>query len=253
MRSTISSNLTCLEARNLSLTFIDRSLAAPSWRDLFIDLTRLRGHRRTPQFEALQEISFAANDGERIAILGKNGSGKSTLGGCLAGAYAPQGGELHIGGTVRVIADLSLGIYPELSGRENAQILAQLLYPAEIRRDHLIEEALDFSELGADLNRPYRFYSQGMKARLYLSIASARAPDILIFDEAFDGTDFFFQKKVHARLMKMIEAARVTVMVSHSFDQLRAVCRRGLLLEQGRLLADGPLEQVIRTYTGTPA
>ena len=253
MAFTTASEPLLIRAENVGLSFLDRSHVSASWRDLFVNHGFiLKNPDSSAVVQVLNQISFDAKQGERIAFIGRNGGGKSTLCNCIAGFFKPQKGQLAVNGRVRLLADLSVGIFPELTGRENTHILTRLMFDEkEENWQERAEEAMEFSELGDHLNRPYKTYSQGMKARLYLSLASRQRTDILIFDEVFDGTDAVFQKKLQKRLTDLIDNCGVTIMVSHSVEQLRSVCHRGLVLEQGRLVFDGPINAALDFYAGT--
>lgn len=237
-----------IDIHSASLSFLDRTYQASTLRDYFV--TKLTSRwTETRRFSALKEVTFTACRGERVAVIGRNGSGKSTLCNTIARHYRPQTGRVEIKGRVRLVSDFAAGIFPELTGRENAQLLANLIYSgSRAEKRSLAEEAARFSELGPHLDRPFKTYSLGMRARLYLSVISARAPDILIFDETFDGTDTFFKEKMRERLVRVINQTPVVVMVSHSFEHLRHWCQRGVLMSEGEIAFDGPLEDGIGAY-----
>lgn len=244
-----------IQVANLSVRFPDLSVEFSSWRDLFVGATRLRTLRKqwrpTPRFVALKDISLSVQEGERVALIGFNGSGKSTLCRCLAGYYLPSAGKIQVAGNVRLVESGQAALYPELSGRENAHILANLMLnePDRHVRHQLVEDALAFSGLGeTHLKRAVRVYSSGMRTRLGLSMASAGRTDLLILDEAFDGTDAAFRVQMRERLFHAMDRAKATVFVSHSDEQLRLVCTRGIVLKHGELRYDGPIVEAINFY-----
>jgi ABC-type polysaccharide/polyol phosphate transport system ATPase subunit len=196
---------------------------------------------------ALNEISFKAKVGDRIGIVGKNGSGKSTLCRLISRIYEPENGQIIVKGSVQSILDPSAIIFPELSGYRNAEILMQLFYKNGYSKVRL-DEALNFSGLGKHLSLPFRTYSNGMKTRLILSIATARPADIFILDEIFDGADAEFQSKMNNRMVSLIERSNIVFFVSHSEDYIRRVCNRGLLIHEGRLLYDGNIDKLFQLY-----
>jgi ABC-type polysaccharide/polyol phosphate transport system ATPase subunit len=203
----------------------------------------------------LQGISFNLKKGDRVGILGVNGTGKTSLCRCIAGIYSPTSGRILHGGVVRAVFDTAIGIFPDLSGRENAKIIAHLLYPDNAsEHPEIIEEALEFSELGKFIDVPYRLYSNGMQARLCLSLVSSRPCDILILDEVFDGADVFFREKISVRILNMIEKSGSVLFVSHAADQVARACNRVLVLDRGKLIFDGPVsEGLIKYETLRPA
>src|SRR5262249_15637671 len=156
----------------------------------------------------------------------------------------PTSGKVTVRGRTRAIFDTSVGIFPELTGRENARILVQFMYPDEYRQhDEIIEESLEFSELGKFVDMPFKMYSNGMQARLCLSLVSAVAPDLLILDEVFDGADKFFRAKISGRVVRLIEDSGAVIFVSHSMDQLAKVCTRVIYLRENKLFFDGDPKQ----------
>ena len=141
-----------------------------------------------------------------------------------------------------------VGIYPELTGRENANILIDFLYPDMKDRIAKLQEALDFSELGEFLETPFKYYSNGMQARLCLSVLTIEPTDLLILDEVFEGADQFFREKIATRVIKMIQDSGAVIFVSHSEDQLRRVCNRAVVINNGRVGFDGSLDEGFAYY-----
>lgn len=196
----------------------------------------------------LDGINFEIRKGDRVGIIGVNGTGKTTLCRCLVGMYRPSKGKIIVNGTVRGIFDTSTGIMPELTGRENAYLLARLFYPHLKDLRPIVEEALEFSELGHFADIQFKQYSKGMQSRLALSIISSVPADLLILDEVFDGADVFFQTKIAARMKKLIENSGAVIFVSHSADQVRDLCNRVILLEKGKIQFDGPVHEGLTIY-----
>lgn len=225
-----------------------------SWtlRDVWVDTIRdpIGKLLRSPdRLVALDSVSFEVFEGDRIGIIGVNGAGKTSLCRCLAGIYRPSKGKITLNGKVRAIFDTSVGIYPELTGRENAYMLAEFMYP-ELggQNKEIVEEALGFSELGSFLDVPYRTYSNGMQARLSLSLISCLPSDLLILDEVFEGADQFFREKISGRVLKMIEKSGAVIFVSHSEEQVAKVCNRVLWIKEGRIAFDGEPNEGLNLY-----
>ncbi len=235
---------------NLSLDLWTDFYQISSWRDAFIEWTHNLVSPRTNRVSlpVLREINLNFRHGERVGILGVNGSGKTSLCRCIAGIYKPTSGRTIVSGKLRAIFDSSVGIYPELTGRENAQLLAELIYPHEIRRSEALNEGLEFSELGRYLDAPFKNYSNGMKARLCLSIASSIPSPILILDEVFEGADLFFSDKISKRMLEMIEKSSITLFVSHSPENIRRSCNRVIILSLGKIIYDGAVEDGLAAY-----
>jgi ABC-type polysaccharide/polyol phosphate transport system ATPase subunit len=256
-RCTISSEV-LLEVNKLNLTF-DLSLFRPwTLRDVFTQTLKdpigslLSGPER---FHVLKDISFQVRSGERVALLGVNGTGKTSLCRCIAGIYHATSGHIKTTGQIRAIFDTAVGILPELTGRENAYLLAKFMYPLDYKyHREMVEEALEFSQLGDFVDVPYRLYSNGMQARLCLSLISCKPGDLLILDEVFDGADIFFKEKISARIFQMIQQSGAVIFVSHSPDQIERVCNRVLLLDRGEIQFDGAVDEALQRYRRqTPA
>ena len=196
----------------------------------------------------VDDVSFELKRGMRLGIIGVNGSGKTTLCRCLAGMMRAQKGKIVTSAEVRAIFDTGTGIMPDLTGRENAFLLARLFFPEVRNLSPIVNEALAFSELGHFVDVPFRQYSKGMQSRLMLSLISAQTTDILILDEVFDGADVFFQQKLAERMKKFIAQAGATVFVSHSSDQIRQVCNQVLVLDHGKMLFMGAMEEGLELY-----
>lgn len=197
----------------------------------------------------LNDINLIVKRGDRIGLIGKNGAGKTTLCRCIAGMYSPTRGEIKVhDGVVRAIFDTGLGIQPELSGRENANLLAKLMFPHLKNVKPLVDEAMNFSELGHFLDVPFKNYSKGMQARLSLSLISSTHCELLIMDEVFDGADKSFQSKISERVLDMIKKSGSVIFVSHSDEQIRKACNRLWVLDDNKIKFDGNVEEGLRFY-----
>jgi ABC-type polysaccharide/polyol phosphate transport system ATPase subunit len=164
--------------------------------------------------------------------------------------FEPDSGQIFRNSQVRAIFDTSLGVLPELTGRENAFLLAHFLYPGHTEMKALVEESLAFSGLEEFADAPYRVYSNGMKARLFLSIISSQPAGLLILDEVFDGADVFFQKQIESRILRMVQNSDAVIFVSHNEEQILKVCDRVLVLHGGHIIFDGQPESALRYYRG---
>jgi ABC-type polysaccharide/polyol phosphate transport system ATPase subunit len=199
-------------------------------------------------YYVLNDVSFTIERGMRVGILGVNGTGKTTLCRCIAGMMRAQSGKVETNSEIRAIFDTGTGVMPELTGRENAILLARLFFPKEKNWMDLVNEAIEFSELGHFIDIPFKQYSKGMQSRLILSLISAMPSDVLILDEVFDGADIFFQAKLSSRMKNLIENAGATLFVSHSLDQIRQVCNKVMVLNNGKLEYFGEIEGGIDVY-----
>ncbi len=251
MKSTSISKDVLLRVQNLNLVYQVPVRQRGSWRDVFTSIASnpsaaLFGETRLLQ--VINNLSFEVRRGERVGILGVNGTGKTSLCRCLAGVFSPTSGVIDRRASIRAIFDTHVGIQPELTGRENAELLGEFLFPDCPDVETIVEEALEFSELGDFVNVPYKLYSNGMQARLYLSMIFAVPADLFILDEVFDGADSFFKEKIAERIRKTLDKSGATIFVSHSFDQIRKVCSRLILLHQAGIVYDGPPDPGISAY-----
>ncbi len=194
---------------------------------------------------ALRGLSFRVERGERVALIGHNGAGKTTLLRTLAGIYEPVGGQLLVEGEIGSLIDPSAGLDGDSTGRENIRLrcLYRGIGAAESRA--LIEEIGAFSGLGQFLDVPIRTYSAGMSVRLSFAIATLIEPEILLMDEWLAAGDADFQKLAQSRLEQLVTDAEILVIATHSMATARTWCARAILLDSGRIVADGPVEDVI--------
>jgi ABC-type polysaccharide/polyol phosphate transport system ATPase subunit len=254
MKSSLNSNQ-IISVQNLNLVYEVNHYSNKSVRDLFIGLVgsplkTLRAKER--YYHVLKDINFDIHQGDRVGLIGVNGAGKTSLCRCIAGMVSPNTGNILIDGKVRAIFDTGVGVVPELTGRENAEVICALLYP-EIgpgEREQLINESLEFSELGEFLDVPYLKYSKGMQARLSLSLVSARGCDLLVLDEVYDGADIFFQEKISKRVHKMMENSGAVLFVSHSIDQIEKACNKLIILDNSQIIYNGDIANGISLYRG---
>jgi ABC-type polysaccharide/polyol phosphate transport system ATPase subunit len=199
-------------------------------------------------FEALKGISFSIRDGESVGLIGRNGSGKSTILKIIAGVYRPSAGAIEIRGRVAGLIELAAGFHPELTGRENIMLNGLLLGLSrkEIRAKE--ERIIEFAELGDFIDSPVKQYSSGMYMRLGFAIAAEVDPEILLMDEILAVGDAAFQQKCFDRINGFLGSGKTVMFVSHNADLVRQFCRRALLIDNGVLLADGPVDDVISRY-----
>lgn len=240
-----------VDIRNLNLVFHVSYHRSWNIRDAFTKFTKDPFevlNREKDRIYVARNLNLKIHEGERLGLLGVNGVGKTSLCRCIAGMYRPSGGDVELTGQVRAIFSTQVGIQPELTGRENARLIAQFMYPTESFIEELVDEAIEFSELGKFSDVPYRTYSNGMQARLCLSLISAKPAEILILDEVFDGADTFFKEKISKRVLDMIQESGAVIFVSHSPDQIKEVCNRVVVLEHGQIAYDGDPESALSFY-----
>jgi ABC-2 type transport system ATP-binding protein/lipopolysaccharide transport system ATP-binding protein len=198
--------------------------------------------------EALRHVSFSLQSGDRLALIGPNGAGKTTLLRVIAGIYEPQSGTVETRGRISPMLDVNLGIDPELSGYDNIRTRALLLGLPPRYIESYLPEIAEFTELGDYLDMPVRTYSAGMMLRLGFAVATCFEPEILLMDEWILTGDAQFLAKAEQRSRSFVERASVLVLSSHNLDLCRQWCNKALWLEQGRVRAFGPAEEVIGEY-----
>jgi len=185
---------------------------------------------------ALNGLNFHFCDGDRVGLLGHNGSGKSTLLRVLAGAYEPISGKITIQGRVASMLNVWLGMIIDATGRDNIYLRCAVMgmRPREI--DRVVDDIIEFSELGDYIHMPLRTYSSGMQMRLAFSIATSVAADIVLMDEWLSAGDAAFTSKAQARLNALLDRAGIFVVASHSEDLIRATCNKLMRLDHGNLV-----------------
>jgi len=206
------------------------------------------GARGIVVVRAIDGISFEIESGERVGLIGHNGAGKTTLLRTIAGIYEPTGGCLDASGRIMPLFNLMDGMMPDATGREfihNRGILLGL-EPNEI--DALADEVIDFCELGDFIDMPVRMYSTGMLVRLAFAIATSATSDILLFDELIGAGDARFVEKAQQRLQRFVDRSSIVVVASHNRGVLQEWCTRAFLLEHGKLIHDGGVQEVLEAY-----
>jgi teichoic acid transport system ATP-binding protein len=196
---------------------------------------------------ALKGLSFDVRSGEAVGVIGSNGSGKSTLLAAIAGLLPPTSGDILVSDEPKLLG-VGATLLPAATGWRNIRIGCLALGMGRDELDERIEEIGAFTELGEALDRPLRTYSSGMKARLHFSIATSIQPKILLIDEALAVGDRAFRKKSSERVQALLDKAGTLLLVSHAMEGVREQCERALWVEQGRLLADGPVDEIIAKY-----
>ena len=237
-----------IEAAGLRVDFPLYHLAARSLKKQL--LARAAVRVRTDEsnrvvVSALRDLDFRIDSGERVALVGRNGAGKTTLLRSLAGIYEPVGGRLTIEGSVGSLIDPAAGLDSDSTGRENIRLRALYRNLDLAAQAKLEEEVAEFAGLGEFLDMPIKGYSAGMSIRLAFAIATAMQPQILLMDEWFMAGDATFMEKAETRLTTLVSGADILVIATHDMAIVRRWCTRAIRLDSGRIVADGPVEQVI--------
>lgn len=209
---------------------------------------RILSKQKLDYFTALENISFTAFAGEIIGVLGRNGSGKSTLLRTISGIYHPDSGSVKTNGKISALLQLGTGFNTSLKGRDNI-ILGGLTLGLNMEqiKEHT-GKIIEFAEIGDFIDVPMRYYSSGMISRLSFAIVVALEPDILLIDETLSVGDLGFQQKSKKAMRGLIEKASCQLIVSHDMYTIQSLCSRALLIEKGKLIADGTPKEVLAEY-----
>lgn len=207
-----------------------------------------RHHTERVVVRALIDVSFTLENGDRLGLVGHNGAGKSTLLKVLAGVYEPVSGRVLVDGRLTPLFDTMPGLDGEDSGYENIITAGTLFGLSRDEIEAKIPEIEEFSELGEYLGLPVRTYSSGMATRLGFAVATAIDPDILLMDEGLNAGDARFAERAAKRMREFVARSRILVLASHGEAMLKSFCNKAALLQEGRLVAIGPVEDILRQY-----
>ncbi|KTD30745.1 ABC transporter of LPS O-antigen [Legionella moravica] len=229
-----------LEVKNLMVEFY----RTPNTR---FSLGRLAKLHKSNKFRVLDNININVYPGDIIGIVGANGAGKSTLLKTISGMIPINQGNVNLYAR-HLLLSAGLGARNELTGRENIYLSGCFMGLNKKQIDDLYEEIVDFSELGEAIDRPFKYYSDGMKGRLVFSIATSVSPDILMLDELLSAGDIKFQQKAAKRMDQLIQRAKVVVVVTHSTQFVVQKCNKALLLSKGKQVYYGDPAKAISLY-----
>lgn len=238
-----------ISVRNVGLQvphFVHRDRSAKSW--LATLLTAATSRMAREYRTLLEDISFEAGEGDRIALLGRNGAGKTTLLRVLSGALQPTRGEISLEGTRQALLNLGLGFHQEATVKENIFLrgTAMGLKPAMIR--DLVAPVLEFADLADVANHRLATLSSGQRMRLGFAVSTSVQHDIMLLDEWFGAGDAEFVEKARARMSDRVAGSKIVVLASHNFSMLRQVCNLGLVMDHGKVVFFGPVEGAISAY-----
>ncbi len=201
---------------------------------------------RADRFEALRGVSFHIEEGESVAVLGLNGSGKSTTLKLISGVLEPDGGRVRTRGRVAGLIEVGAGFHPELSGRENVYLNAAILGMERHEIESRFDDIVEFSEIAEHIDQEVKHYSSGMFMRLAFSVAIHVDVDILLVDEVLSVGDAPFRAKCEQRIAELTEKGVTMLVVSHSLDMVERLCTRGIVLQHGDKVFDGPIDEAVQ-------
>jgi ABC-2 type transport system ATP-binding protein len=197
---------------------------------------------------ALEDVEFTVGAGETMGIIGRNGSGKSTLLKCICGVLQPTSGQILVRGSLAGLLELGAGFQIELSGRDNIYLNGSMLGLSRKEVDRVFDDIVEFSELSHFIDTQVKFYSSGMYVRLGFAIAVNVDPDVLVIDEVLAVGDEQFQGKCLDRIRTFQEEGRTILFVSHNADQVRTICDRVVVLDEGKMLTDATPGEAVRVF-----
>jgi lipopolysaccharide transport system ATP-binding protein len=200
------------------------------------------------EFWALQDVSFQIAPGERIGIIGRNGAGKSTLLKILSRITVPSKGKIVLDGRVASLLEVGTGFHPELTGRENIFLNGAILGMTRSEIARKFDQIVAFAEVDKFIDTPVKRYSSGMYVRLAFAVAAHLEPEILVVDEVLAVGDAQFQQKCLGRMEEVGKEGRTVLFVSHNIQAIKQLCSRCLLLQNGRLIDEGDVNQVTEHY-----
>lgn len=220
---------------------------------LKIGETNDRSHRGKSEYVwALKDIDFKVEQGDVVGIIGKNGAGKSTLLKLLSRVTAPTTGIIRARGRIASLLEVGTGFHPEMTGRENIYMNGAIMGMTRSEITRKLDEIVDFSGCERYLDTPVKRYSSGMIVRLGFAIAAHLEPEILVVDEVLAVGDAEFQKKAIGKMQDVSQGeGRTVLFVSHNMGAVKNLCKRGVLLEQGKVKSTGEIEDVIQQYITT--
>ncbi len=229
-----------------------RDAVASSLRTAVATAARLVGGRprseRPGDVWALRGVDLTVREGEIVGIIGRNGSGKSTLLKVLSRITEPTEGTAAVGGRVGALLEVGTGFHPELTGRENIFLSGTILGMKRREVAASFDEIVAFSGLEQFVDSPVKFYSTGMYLRLAFSVAAHLRADILLIDEVLAVGDAEFEKRCLQKMSALAGSGRTVLFVSHNIVAVSNLCERGVVLDRGLVVAEGPVEEAVAAY-----
>ncbi|GAA3311903.1 ABC transporter ATP-binding protein [Arthrobacter ramosus] len=238
------SDRVAITCRNLRKKFVLRHTR--SMKEAIVWLLTGRKGDLSKKFDALKDVSLDVEQGETVALLGLNGSGKSTLLKLISGVLQPDEGTVHTRGRVAGLIEVGAGFHHDLSGRDNVYLNGAILGMSQNQIDEMFDSIVEFSEIGEFIDTEVKFYSSGMYLKLAFSIAVHTDPEVFLIDEILAVGDEPFQRKCITKINELAAAGKTLFVVSHDLDLVASVCKRGVLLEHGKIIMDGEVHDVVR-------
>lgn len=238
-----------IDVRDVTIRFNLASEKVDNLKEYFIKL--VKKELLFQEFLAVKNASFQVKRGEAWALVGSNGSGKSTLLKTICGVLKPYKGEVIVNGIVSPLLELGAGFDMNLTARENIYLNGTVLGHSKKYIQEHFDEIVAFAELEKFLDSPIKNFSSGMRARLGFAVATTVKPDILIVDEILAVGDYAFQQKCMKRMNEMMSGGTTLLFVSHSIDQVRALCQHAIWIDKGEIRKIGEVTEVCDAYIGS--
>lgn len=235
-----------ISVQNVSKTFKLPHERQTSIKSLFINFYRRK--RTYEKQQVLRDVTFEIKKGEFFGIVGRNGSGKSTMLKLLAGIYTPSEGTIEVNGKLTPFIELGVGFNQELTGRENVFLNGALLGFTRKQMQKMYNEIVDFAEIERFMDQKLKNYSSGMQVRLAFSIAIRAQTDILLIDEVLAVGDANFQQKCFDYFYELKNSKQTVVFVSHDMEAVQRFCERAILIDNGKITAQGKTDKVVQEY-----
>ena len=235
-----------VEVSNVSKRYFLRKETMRSLKSTFLGM--LTGKRVREDLWALKDVSFSAEQGETLGVIGANGAGKSTLLGVIAGTITPTSGDVRVAGRMSTLLELGAGFHPDLTGRENIFLNGSILGLPRKYIQERFSHIVGFAGLSEFIDMPVKHYSSGMYVRLGFAVAVEVDPDVLLVDEVLAVGDEEFRKKCVGRMADFQKAGKTILVVSHDLDTVKKMCHRVVLLGEGKIVHLGEPEKVVEEY-----
>ncbi|WP_211877675.1 ABC transporter ATP-binding protein [Pseudarthrobacter albicanus] len=232
-----------IEVSDISKQFVLRHTR--SIKEAVVWLAKGRKGDLSQKFHALKNVSVEIETGETVALLGLNGSGKSTLLKHISGVMLPDSGSVRTRGRVAGLIEVGAGFHPDLSGRDNVYLNGAIMGMTEQQVNDRFADIIEFSEIGQFIDTEVKFYSSGMYLRLAFSVAVHTDPEVFLIDEILAVGDEPFQRKCIDKIQELAANGKTLVVVSHDLDLVARICSRGVLLEHGNVMFDGPIDEAV--------
>jgi ABC-2 type transport system ATP-binding protein len=243
--SPVDTGPSVITVKDAGIRFRRNRLSRRNFKDLFAGRTR---RTLASEFWALRDVTFSVRAGEAIGVVGRNGQGKSTLLKLVAEVILPDEGIVEVRGGVAPLIEITGGFVNDLTVRDNVFLTAGLHGMKRSEIESRFEEIIEFAEIGDFLDTPYKHLSSGMKVRIAFAVISRLEEPIILVDEVLAVGDRGFREKCYERIEELLAGGRTLFFVSHSEKDLRRFCTRGLYLDKGALVLDGPIGDVLEKY-----